>query len=83
MLLHQIFLLTDFDWTWDEDSKSAASYLKGDREVVFHMDYSGGTAAVRGNVKMHKDQYYWEIKMTTPVYGTDMVNYTDTVIWQA
>jgi SPRY domain-containing SOCS box protein 3 len=40
---------------------------------MFHIDYSGGTAAVRGNVKMHKDQYYWEIKMTTPVYGTDMV----------
>ena len=67
-------LCTDFDWTWDEGSKSAATYIKeGEREVMFHIDYSGGTAAVRGNIKMHKDQYYWEIKMTTPVYGTDMV----------
>lgn len=65
---------TYFDWTWDDGSKSTASYIKeGDREVMFHIDYSGGTAAVRGNVKMHKDQYYWEIKMTTPVYGTDMM----------
>lgn len=40
---------------------------------MFHIDYSGGTAAVRGDTKLHKDQYYWEIKMTTPVYGTDMV----------
>ncbi|XP_052071353.1 SPRY domain-containing SOCS box protein 3-like [Mytilus californianus] len=65
---------TCFEWTWDEESKSHASFIKeGDREVMFHIDYSGGTAAVRGNTKLHKDQYYWEIKMTTPVYGTDMM----------
>lgn len=65
---------TCFDWTWDDASKSHASVIKGgDREVMFHIDYSAGTAAVRGNLKMHKDQYYWEIKMTTPVYGTDMM----------
>ena len=23
---------------------------------------------------MVEDQYYWEVKMTTPVYGTDMVS---------
>ena len=44
------------------------------REVVFHVDYSCGTAAVRGSQIMGEDQYYWEVKMTTPVYGTDMVN---------
>ena len=72
ILYYTIYL--GFDWTWDDASKSHASVIKeGEREVMFHIDYSAGTAAVRGNLKMHKDQYYWEIKMTTPVYGTDMV----------
>lgn len=63
-----------FDWVWDNDAKSFASYLKQDlREVVFHVDYSCGTAAVRGTIPMVEDQYYWEVKMTTPVYGTDMM----------
>ena len=67
-------LIADFEWIWDNPSKSAASFLKHDqREVVFHVDYSCGTAAVRGSQSMCEDQYYWEVKMTTPVYGTDMV----------
>lgn len=63
-----------FEWKWDSSSKSVASFLKHDqREVVFHVDYSCGTAAVRGSAPMLEDQYYWEVKMTTPVYGTDMM----------
>lgn len=63
-----------FEWIWDNSTKSAASFLKHDqREVVFHVDYSCGTAAVRGSQLMMEDQYYWEVKMTTPVYGTDMM----------
>ncbi|KAJ8317952.1 hypothetical protein KUTeg_003043 [Tegillarca granosa] len=63
-----------FDWVWDEESKSSACFIKEDlREVMFHIDYSCGTAAVRGTSQMKNDQYYWEIKMTTPVYGTDMM----------
>lgn len=65
---------TYFDWVWDNETKSFASFLKPDsREVLFHVDYSCGTAAVRGTIPMVEDQYYWEIKMTTPVYGTDMM----------
>ncbi|KAL5018598.1 hypothetical protein ScPMuIL_004320 [Solemya velum] len=63
-----------FEWIWDEKTKSLASFLREDsREVLFHIDYSCGTAAVRGNTPMKNDQYYWEVKMTTPVYGTDMM----------
>ncbi|CAE1329768.1 SPSB3 [Acanthosepion pharaonis] len=63
-----------FDWVWDEDSKSSACHLKQDhREVMFHMDYSCGTAAVRGTVPMKENQHYWEVKMTSTVYGTDMM----------
>lgn len=65
---------TKFEWVWDDDTKSAASCIKDDsREVMFHIDYSCGTAAVRGTMPMKNDQYFWEIKMTTPVYGTDMM----------
>ena len=65
---------SEFEWVWDEETKSAASSIKDDsREVMFHIDYSCGTAAVRGTMPMKNDQYFWEIKMTTPVYGTDMV----------
>lgn len=65
----------EFEWVWDDDTKSAASCIKDDsREVMFHIDYSCGTAAVRGTMPMKNDQYFWEIKMTTPVYGTDMVS---------
>ncbi|XP_061181963.1 SPRY domain-containing SOCS box protein 3-like [Saccostrea echinata] len=65
---------TRFEWVWDDESKSAASCIKDDfREVMFHIDYSCGTAAVRGTMPMKNDQYFWEIKMTTPVYGTDMM----------
>lgn len=64
----------DFDWVWDELNKSANTLLTCDnRKVNFHMDYSCGTAAIRGNKELAEGQHFWEIKMTSPVYGTDMV----------
>ena len=43
-------------------------------EVLFHPDYSCGTAAIRGEEPFELGcQHYWEIKMTSAVYGTDMV----------
>ena len=63
-----------FEWTWDSENKSAAAEVSpGEREVRFHINYSSGTAAVRGTQVMADRQYFWEVKMTTPVYGTDMV----------
>ncbi|MEE6497380.1 hypothetical protein FKM82_002732 [Ascaphus truei] len=63
-----------FDWVWDDGSKSTATVLSSDnRKVSFHMEYSCGTAAVRGNKVLSKGQHFWEIKMTSPVYGTDMM----------
>lgn len=62
------------EWTWDNENKSSAAHVQNDgRDVLFHSEYSCGTAAVRGNKPLTCDQYYWEIKMTSPVYGTDMV----------
>lgn len=63
-----------FEWTWDEAHKSAAAEVSQDeREVRFHINYSSGTAAVCGTQVMADRQYFWEVKMTTPVYGTDMM----------
>lgn len=38
------------------------------------MEYSCGTAAIRGTKELGDGQHFWEIKMTSPVYGTDMVS---------
>ncbi|OCT61659.1 SPRY domain-containing SOCS box protein 3 [Xenopus laevis] len=63
-----------FDWVWDDCSKSTATVLSCDsRKVSFHMEYSCGTAAIRGNRMLTDGQHFWEIKMTSPVYGTDMM----------
>ena len=43
------------------------------RKVNFHTEYSCGTAAIRGSKELADGQHFWEIKMTSPVYGTDMV----------
>ncbi|XP_071946559.1 SPRY domain-containing SOCS box protein 3-like [Antedon mediterranea] len=63
-----------FDWVWDRESKSTASHVTLDeREVNFHLEYSCGTAACRGTMEMGEGQHYWEIKMVSSVYGTDMM----------
>ncbi|XP_059753772.1 SPRY domain-containing SOCS box protein 3 isoform X1 [Balaenoptera ricei] len=66
--------LADFDWVWDDLNKSSATLLSCDnRKVNFHMEYSCGTAAIRGTKELGEGQHFWEIKMTSPVYGTDMM----------
>ncbi|XP_019738957.1 SPRY domain-containing SOCS box protein 3 isoform X2 [Hippocampus comes] len=64
----------DLDWVWDEHAKSSGAVLScDDRKVSFHSDYSCGTAAVRGARELAEGQHFWEVKMTSPVYGTDMM----------
>ncbi|XP_047694499.1 SPRY domain-containing SOCS box protein 3 isoform X4 [Prionailurus viverrinus] len=64
----------DFDWVWDDLNKSSATLLSCDnRKVNFHTEYSCGTAAIRGTKELGEGQHFWEIKMTSPVYGTDMM----------
>ncbi|XP_054454820.1 SPRY domain-containing SOCS box protein 3 [Anoplopoma fimbria] len=63
-----------FDWEWDEHSRSSGAFLSCDnRKVCFHSDYSCGTAAIRGTKELADGQHFWEVKMTSPVYGTDMM----------
>ncbi|XP_046836848.1 SPRY domain-containing SOCS box protein 3-like isoform X1 [Vespa crabro] len=63
------------DWTWDPKYKPTMSELsENNLEVTFHPDYSIGTAVVRGNMPLKKgNHYYWEIKMLTYIYGTDVM----------
>ncbi|KAL0993718.1 hypothetical protein UPYG_G00112370 [Umbra pygmaea] len=64
----------EFDWVWDETNRSTATLLSCDnRKVNFHTEYSCGTAAIRGSKELAEGQHFWEIKMTSPVYGTDMM----------
>uniref|UniRef100_A0A8B9HB03 SPRY domain-containing SOCS box protein 3 n=1 Tax=Astyanax mexicanus TaxID=7994 RepID=A0A8B9HB03_ASTMX len=61
-------------WAWDEECISPAVFLScSNRKVSFHPDYSCGTAAIRGSAELRHGQHFWEIKMTSPVYGTDMM----------
>jgi SPRY domain-containing SOCS box protein 3 len=64
------------EWAWDEQVASPATLLsKQNREVRFHPGYSSGTAAVRGDSPFKQGNvYYWEIKMLTSLYGTDVVS---------
>ncbi|XP_028989345.1 SPRY domain-containing SOCS box protein 3 isoform X2 [Betta splendens] len=63
-----------FDWVWDEHFRSPGALLSCDnRKVNFHTDYSCGTAAIRGVKELADGQHFWEVKMTSPVYGTDMM----------
>ena len=62
---------------WDDHQKSNDVILcNNNREAYFHPDYSCGTAAVRGTrVLSDGEEHYWEVKMSSAVYGTDMVSF--------
>ena len=70
-----LFLFIEFSWVWDPASKSNDILIQNDcREVYFHPDYSCGTAAVRGKRLLKEgEEHYWDIRMCSAVYGTDMV----------
>jgi len=64
-----------YSWVWDAETKSADSIVEpGESEVYFHPDYSCGTAAVKGKKLLGDgEEHYWEVKMSSAVYGTDMM----------
>lgn len=64
----------EIEWTWDNAIENDfVVLLNNNRDVKFHRNISSGTAVVRGTQPMSKDQYFWEVKMISPVYGTDMM----------
>ena len=73
ILLFHLFLV--HEWHWDDSCKTRACLFENEcRNVRFHSTYSTGTAAVRSSTPLQKGyHHYWEIEMSTEVYGTDMV----------
>lgn len=79
MRLCSLYLLFSFflghEWTWDSSLASTKVKLFNENLAVkFNPGYSNGTTAIRGTECMLKGRHhYWEIKILTPVYGTDIV----------
>lgn len=46
---------------------------EGGKVVVFHPFTSRGTAATRGTKELDVGLHYWEMKVVSPTYGTDVV----------
>lgn len=63
-------------WGWsDTDKTSSAEVTDGGQTVYFHPGYSNGNACVRGDTAFTRgSQYFWEIKVTKPVYGSSVVS---------
>lgn len=79
VIMFTLYLIAVYEWAWDNSVQTSASRVILDgREVYFHPGYSSGTAAVRGDKPcVTGSEYYWEIKVLTPLYGTDVVSSTD------
>lgn len=63
------------EWTWDESLDTNNCKLsEHNLAVEFNPGYSNGTTAIRGNKLMEKGRHhFWEIKMVTIIYGTDVM----------
>ncbi|XP_028177769.1 SPRY domain-containing SOCS box protein 3-like isoform X1 [Ostrinia furnacalis] len=65
------------EWKWEHPADNGLSWVvisDDQKQVTFHPFYSSGTAAVRGDTPMKLDyHYYWEVKMLTETYGTDIM----------
>ncbi|KAJ8959069.1 hypothetical protein NQ318_022325 [Aromia moschata] len=64
-----------FNWCWSRNhSSSNARISNNGKDILFHPLYSSGTAVVRGNAPFQPNlHYYWEIKMISNLYGTDVM----------
>ncbi|XP_049873778.1 SPRY domain-containing SOCS box protein 3 isoform X2 [Pectinophora gossypiella] len=65
------------EWKWEQPQETARSWVvvsDDQKQVTFHPFYSSGTAAVKGDTPLqHNYHYYWEVKMLTETYGTDIM----------
>lgn len=73
--------VSDVEWVWESITDDPVLSRYGTfsdcrQEVTFHNVYSSGTAVVRGNTPFLPDHhYYWEVKILTELYGTDVVSF--------
>lgn len=61
-------------WRWEVLTGKRVDLCEDQKQVNFHSLYSAGTGVAKGNVGIvHNNHYYWEIKMLTEPYGTDVM----------
>lgn len=76
--LHMYYniLFISVNWTWNTNDITRQIVLSNEnKDVRFHPGYSSGTAAIRGKFScLPGHHYFWEIKMLTALYGTDVVS---------
>ena len=61
-------------WTWDSEARSHEVRLDETMEAVqFHPNWSNGTAAVRGKMRLNGGKHYWEVRLQRRVFGTAMM----------
>lgn len=65
----------EFEWEPSSHTEKSWVTLSSDNtEVTFHPFYSSGTAVVKGSYPLeHSYHYYWEVKMLSEPYGTDIM----------
>ncbi|KAG5442777.1 SPRY domain-containing SOCS box protein 3 [Clonorchis sinensis] len=63
------------DWQWfvPNEATQVAKLSESAALVTFHPLNSQGTAIVRGTVALSGELHYWEVKVVSPTYGTDMM----------
>ncbi|CAG7834217.1 unnamed protein product [Allacma fusca] len=62
------------EWSWGGLESGKIIFQNNRKDITFNPGFSVGTAAVRGEVALQKGyHHYWEIEMSTEVYGTDMM----------
>ncbi|XP_037971299.2 SPRY domain-containing SOCS box protein 3 isoform X1 [Plutella xylostella] len=65
------------EWKWrhpDFNLSSSVVVSEDQKQVTFHPSYSSGTAVICGDTALqHGHHYYWEVKMLTETYGTDIM----------
>ncbi|CAB3371581.1 SPRY domain-containing SOCS box protein 3-like [Cloeon dipterum] len=63
------------NWTWSKKDASHEVRLHGpgNRVVLFHPNWSSGTAGVRGHRVLNNGRYYWEVRLSHRIFGTSMM----------
>ena len=68
--------IDEINWRWEEPKRLPrwVDLHEDNKLVVFHPLYSSGAATAKGNLRIrHNEHYYWEVKMMTQPYGTDVM----------
>ncbi|XP_050684017.1 SPRY domain-containing SOCS box protein 3-like [Leptidea sinapis] len=63
------------EWSWEKKNDSCYARISEDRKIIwFHPQRSAGTAVVKGDTPLlHNHHYYWEIKIMSETFGTDVM----------